>query len=110
MAQNTQIPEIATAEIQPPPPAYTDGKQISSEQDDVQKGGPTPATLPAHLIQQENEAGYVSHNAPQITREGDPSMVTPLAALTSQPAWIDCPFCHSRTKTRIDTEGTGAQV
>ncbi|KAI1164146.1 hypothetical protein F5B18DRAFT_261767 [Nemania serpens] len=114
MAQNAQNLEIASAEIQPPPPAYTDGKQTSSEQDNVHKGGPapaiSPAISPAHLIQQENAEGYVSQNTPQIAREGDQRRVTPLAGLTSETTWIDCPHCHSRAKTRIDTEGTGAQI
>ncbi|KAI1188563.1 hypothetical protein F5B17DRAFT_262497 [Nemania serpens] len=106
MAENAQNPDIKSTEIHPPPPAYTDRKQTSPEEGNVPKEGPAPATSPAHLYLPQNAEGYVAQDAPSIIYV----VVTPLAGLTAEPAWIDCPFCHTRAMTRIETEGTGAQV
>lgn len=32
--------------------------------------------------------------------------VTPLEALGNYDAWIDCPFCHQRTRTKVDKAAT----
>ncbi|KAH6843481.1 hypothetical protein B0I37DRAFT_218520 [Chaetomium sp. MPI-CAGE-AT-0009] len=36
--------------------------------------------------------------------------VIPLNQLGEQPQWIDCPFCHRRTMTRLNKEGTSMQI
>ncbi|KAK9443014.1 LPS-induced tumor necrosis factor alpha factor [Metarhizium brunneum] len=36
--------------------------------------------------------------------------VTPLNQLGNQPQWIDCPFCHQRTMTTVQREGTSMQI
>ena len=28
--------------------------------------------------------------------------VTPLKSLPDEPAWIDCPFCHQMTQTKVE--------
>ncbi|OTB00392.1 hypothetical protein M426DRAFT_26623 [Hypoxylon sp. CI-4A] len=57
----------------------------------------------ADFIQEENRV-------PQIVPEQDPPSVTPLGRLTGEPAWIDCPHCKRRAKTRISKEGTTMQT
>ncbi|KAI1117715.1 hypothetical protein F5Y14DRAFT_321150 [Nemania sp. NC0429] len=110
MSQNAQSQEISLAEIQRPPPAYTEGNQTLAHQDIISKDGPAPVELPAHITQDGNPGGYVSHSKPQATSEGDQRMVTPLTALTAAPTWIDCPFCHTRARTKTEEEGQGAQM
>ena len=36
--------------------------------------------------------------------------VTPLHMLSESPDWIDCPMCHTRARTRVQTEGEGMQL
>lgn len=39
-----------------------------------------------------------------------PATVIPLNMLGPEPQWIDCPFCHQRTKTMINKEGSSMQM
>jgi hypothetical protein len=32
---------------------------------------------------------------------------TPLDKLGDTPQWVDCPFCHRRTETRLETKQLG---
>ncbi len=45
-----------------------------------------------------------------FTAEQPPATVIPLNMLGSEPQWIDCPFCHQRTKTMINKEGDSMQM
>ncbi|EFY93159.1 hypothetical protein J3459_011824 [Metarhizium acridum] len=67
------------------PPSYDQANQAKS----------APASQPP---QPGNMAG-----APPMT-------VIPLNQLSDQPQWIDCPFCHQRTTTTVQREGTSMQI
>lgn len=45
------------------------------------------------------------YSVPQPMSNAAPP-VTPLEALGNYDAWIDCPFCHQRTRTKVDKAAT----
>jgi hypothetical protein len=91
-ASDAQLAGPATV-VEPAPPAYsppqTDGTTLATEQ-------PAPVRdLPAN---------------PAAPQQEQVQLVTPLEQLGDSPAWIDCPWCHRRTKTVVRTEGTTKQM
>ncbi len=48
---------------------------------------------------------YSKQESPVITPQKSVADVTPLDQLGDTPQWIDCPFCHRRTKTRLEKKG-----
>ncbi|KAL2116209.1 hypothetical protein VTJ04DRAFT_10464 [Mycothermus thermophilus] len=91
-APDAQLAGPATV-VEPAPPAnsppQTDGTTLATEQ-------PAPVRdLPAN---------------PAAPQQEQVQLVTPLEQLGDSPAWIDCPWCHRRTKTVVRTEGTTKQI
>ncbi|KAI0906892.1 hypothetical protein F4824DRAFT_483087 [Ustulina deusta] len=93
-------------------PAHHNANQTTNET--TKDDGPAPSTsLPQALIQEEHIAPAVApiaDNMPHIIEERNPPMVTPLNRLTATPAYIDCPFCKTRSLTRIEKEGDSQQT
>ena len=59
-----------------------------------------PASGPVPYETQQSKA-----QQPQIQPDGSAmptTYATPLSGLGSMPAVIDCPFCHQRSKTRVE--------
>jgi len=43
---------------------------------------------------------------PAASKVEDSTAVRPLKALDESPEWIDCPYCNTRAKTRVEKEPT----
>ncbi|KAK7984776.1 hypothetical protein PG988_002398 [Apiospora saccharicola] len=72
---------------------------------------------PAHAHPTSRPAPYETQQAkgqhPQIQPDGSAmptTYATPLAGLSTMPAIIDCPFCHQRTKTRIEEHSSSMTI
>ncbi|KAK0707920.1 hypothetical protein B0H67DRAFT_324628 [Lasiosphaeris hirsuta] len=61
-----------------------------------------------------NGVGVAPRQEAPMTAEQGTLYVTPLEQLTAvqggAPQFIDCPFCHQRSKVRFNTEGTPMQI
>jgi len=63
-----------------------------------------PAVLDSKMATRQSTNSYSSETmsaASPDKRFADP---TPLDKLGDTPEWIDCPFCHQRTQTRLETK------
>ncbi|KAK7962119.1 uncharacterized protein PG986_002944 [Apiospora aurea] len=74
---------------------------------------------PAHAHPASGPAPYETQEAkgqqsqPQIQPDGSAmptTYATPLSGLGTMPAIIDCPFCHQRTKTRIEEHSSSMTI
>ncbi|KAK2608659.1 hypothetical protein QQS21_002770 [Conoideocrella luteorostrata] len=83
-AQQTQQTQQTPTEQQAPPP-YDGNKEAS-------RGQPQQQPPPGN------------------NQNGQPATVIPLNQLADKPQWIDCPFCHKRTMTIVQREGTSMQI
>ncbi|KAI0523882.1 hypothetical protein F5B22DRAFT_592392 [Xylaria bambusicola] len=88
--------EHQTVQDGPPPPAYQ--PSVATNPYNPQQPSITPA-VDITATQQ----GSAAIKEPQ-------RLVTPLQALTEQPAWIDCPFCKQRAQTRSTRQGDSQQA
>ncbi|KAK8016576.1 hypothetical protein PG993_014765 [Apiospora rasikravindrae] len=70
-----------------------------------------PASGPAPYETQQTKGQQ--QQQPQIQPDGSAmptSYATPLSGLGTMPAIIDCPFCHQRTKTRIEEHSSSMTI
>ncbi|AEO63758.1 765d9350-c5c3-45d8-8a6d-b886477d322e [Thermothielavioides terrestris] len=91
------------------PPAFSPSSAAATEPQDAGHAAnqaPEPLKgLPAdpNTAQQQVPASAAVPPAPA-------QVATPLDQLGDSPQWIDCPFCHRRTLTRVSKEGTSMQI
>ncbi len=55
-----------------------------------------------------SQPGVPSGKTGNVVPVKDPLFVTPLDRLSEVPEFIDCPFCHQRSKTLVSHEGSTA--
>ena len=60
-----------------------------------------PTPLPTMSAEPQKAVPGAAQQAPRVV---------PLNQLGSEPQWIDCPFCHQRTKTRLHKDGSPMQM
>ncbi|KAJ4147027.1 hypothetical protein LMH87_001580 [Akanthomyces muscarius] len=100
-----------------------DQPQQSQQQLNSQQSAPTePQPAHNHILIQETatEVHPPSYEQAKASPAGQPpagltpgqapTTVTPLNQLGDTPQWIDCPFCHKRTKTTVRKEGGSMQM
>ncbi|KAJ8133305.1 hypothetical protein O1611_g318 [Lasiodiplodia mahajangana] len=95
-------------------PAHHNANQTADETTKHDDGPAPPTSLPQALIQEERNIAPtvtpIADNTPHVVEERNPPMVTPLNRLTEKPTYIDCPFCKTRSLTRIEKEGDSQQT
>jgi hypothetical protein len=116
--QEAQEPQPAAApdshSIGAAPPAYSPQPQ-QAVPEATPNQTPVPVKgLPSDLNAQPSPLPTMSA-APQKTvagaaQQGPGARVVPLDRLGSEPQWIDCPFCHERTRTRLQKDGQPMQM
>ena len=82
-------------------PANNNGDNIQPVQQQQQ---PLPPTY------DQAKAAPMGQPPQGFTTAQPPATVIPLNMLGQEPQWIDCPFCHQRTKTMINKEGSSMQM
>ncbi len=105
----TPVPQEIEAVAAVPPPAYSKQPEPISADAIQQQVNPAPVPvkdLPSDPAQPQRQLPMAANGPQQQPAAG----VTPLTQLGDQPQWIDCPFCHQRTMTRLRTEGTPMQM
>ncbi|KAI0846300.1 hypothetical protein F5Y00DRAFT_264681 [Daldinia vernicosa] len=115
MAENSQVEGVIDTHIQVPPPVRAapqpDLSKNTNEKDTLQINTQPP--IPDIIVEEPSKPPNMAvrdNKPPQIIKERDPPMVTPLERLDRQPRWIDCPACKQRTKTQVIEEGSGMQL
>ncbi|XXH02039.1 hypothetical protein Hte_008404 [Hypoxylon texense] len=110
-----------------PPPQYEDvtvGKQqqivpVIQEENpnlrDLNASGPSapkdvPKETPKDTSKKSMKDTPKGDKKPQASAGSNVRVVMPLHLLTEDPAWINCPFCRHRTKTRTTRQGTSTQT
>ncbi|RMY68746.1 hypothetical protein D0862_14952 [Hortaea werneckii] len=89
----------AMAEPANGPPSYTEASRDAP----VQQHPPPPQQQQQPMPQQAMPHQPMSNPYPmQQPMNPNFAPVTPLHHLGETEAWIDCPFCHRRTRTRVD--------
>ncbi|KAG9242184.1 hypothetical protein BJ878DRAFT_184669 [Calycina marina] len=77
---------------------------------------PSDPVQPSQLTQEHPEAAPDNaqllpqyQTAAKAAAYHSPQMVTPLNMLKNQPVYVDCPHCHTRAITMVETHGEGMQ-
>ncbi|KAF1826971.1 uncharacterized protein K489DRAFT_2759 [Dissoconium aciculare CBS 342.82] len=96
-----------------PAPPYSTVEPGQNSQANIQNGAAYPVNHQNHEhAPYQNEAQHHTngtkpiHSVPNVPVEPTAS-VTPLKLLREQPAYIDCPCCRSRQKTRPEEKDSG---
>jgi lipopolysaccharide-induced tumor necrosis factor-alpha factor len=108
MEKGETQPQAAPApqDIEAAPPAYA--PRTAGEPEDVNQA-PSQQPAPVKQMPTDLNAQQPQSTAPMTSQQ--PVLgVIPLNQLGEQPQWIDCPFCHQRTMTRVNKEGTSMQM
>lgn len=121
--QSHELQQQPPLQLSPDQPQQSQQQQFNQPQFSQQQTIPTdPPPTHNHLPGQETAAdhGPPSYEQAKASPAGQPpagiapgqavTTVTPLNQLTNTPEWIDCPFCHKRTKTTVRSEGGSMQM
>jgi hypothetical protein len=103
------VPQAAETVTAVSPPAYSKQPTPTSADAIQQEVNPAPVpakNLPSDPAQPQKELPMAPNGPQQQAALG----VTPLSQLGDHTQWIDCPFCHRRTMTRLRTEGSPMQM
>ncbi|KAH6640118.1 hypothetical protein F5144DRAFT_504171 [Chaetomium tenue] len=99
-------PAPATQDIEAAPPAYA-----PRTADEPANPNQAPNQQPAPVKDMPTDLNAEQPQSPAPMEAQQPVLgVIPIHQLGDQPQWIDCPFCHQRTMTRVATEGTSMQI
>lgn len=66
----------------------------------TQRATQQPTANDQDVITHKPEVSYPVHPPPAYTQEAE--RVVPLERMQEEPELVDCPFCHKRTKTRVE--------